>query len=100
MLEGMTPEVSSPGYALSIHQGTGESMTHDPEAPLAPGTRAVTGPCLSFSNFKMGMFSFAPGTPRLRGRVVEQPFAAGMVRQMDRQIGDAKGQAGRDTKKG
>lgn len=77
-------------------------MTHTPEAHLRPGARAVTGPSLSFSNFKMGMFSFAPNTPRLRGRVVqakvEQPFAAGMDGQMDGQMGDATGQASRDRK--
>lgn len=107
----LTVRCQMSGTLLSAHcvypqhpglQGTGESMTQDPEAHLEPGTRAVTEPTLSFSNFKIGMFSLVPGTPRLRGGVVqakgEQRFVAGMDRQVYRQVGDAEGQASRDRK--
>lgn len=77
-------------------------MTRATEVSLKPGTRAITEPSFNFSTFKIGMFSLAPGPPRLRRGVVQaksrQPFAVGMDRQRDRQVGKAKGQASRDRK--
>lgn len=88
-------------YAPLASWAPGSWGEYDTRSRGEPGTWN-TGPSLNFSTFKMGMFSLAPGTPRLRRGVVQtkgkQPFAVGTNKQMDRQVGEAKGQASRDRK--